>query len=539
MSYTKTELQNLSKLLLSVDDTNVDLAFVLIDQGGVTKELITELFAIYKLGNREHSHKAKVLLLTCVEESEGLQHIINRKSYLNGSSPRKKIKSFAGDCPDLDPMKLALALYNKYGEGLQYLVSELPEMELKDLLIGHLEGTTFKLTRKKITKIPPHIFKDYIDLEVLDLTHNQIKTLPAGIGKLAALKSIDLSYNKLTKVNKSIGKLLQLEELRLNHNNIKELPSEIGGLVQLRILELERINDIGFPSLIAALPNLEELVLTYSSYSPGVIDSTFFNLKTNKLTRLKFDDYGVQTKWTNLPAFSEVTGTYEDPIDTNPLPLARRAYIQKGECLEYLLEHAPPNEVKELLKPYLKENNTIFTLEKVRLSCFPKELLNYNIREWRGNALQLINIDIWEGLTYMPNLEVIDLGMGTQADFWGYIPFPIQYFQQLEQLKVLNLGTVSFDHTLEHLHKLSQLEEFWMYEYLNIDSAEKLGILDKYSVLKKLPNLRKFVIRGISNSYYNEPEKAREIKKLVAAYISQWLPKECEVIVGSNDSSQL
>ena len=227
MSYTEEELHNISKLLLSVDDANVELAFVLMENEGAAKALITELFAIYKLGQREHSIKARKLLMGCVEDSPGLLHILNRKSYLDGASPRKKIKSFAADCADVAPMKLATALYNRYGEGLQYLVSELPEEALKNLLMKHLNGTTFALTRKKITKIPPHIFKDYTILETLDLSNNQIKTVPAGIGKLTQLKVLNLSRNKINKLNKAIGKLSLLDDVYLSHNNIKELPKDI------------------------------------------------------------------------------------------------------------------------------------------------------------------------------------------------------------------------------------------------------------------------------------------------------------------------
>ncbi|MGH1337056.1 MAG: leucine-rich repeat domain-containing protein [Aureispira sp.] len=536
MSYSATELENLSKLLLSVNDANVDLAFILIEQGGTSKVLLTELFAIYKLGNRTHRYKAKELLLECVEEVKGLLHIINRGSYLDGSSPRKKIKSFAGDCPDLDPMKLAMALYNKYGEGLQYLVSELPEEALKNLLMNHLQGTTFALIGKKITKIPPYIFKDYTLIENLNLANNQIKTLPAGIGKLTNLKVINLSQNKLTKINKAIGKLRELEELHLSYNNLKEIPAELGQLSNLKILMLDYISATDFPLGIIELPNLEELTLTYSSYSPSPIDEAFFNLKTNKLIRLRFDSSSGQTRWTNLPAFSEVTGTYEDPIDTHPLALARRAYVQNKECVAFLLEHAPLEEIHALLQEHISGHT--LSLETMRVNRLPQALLDYDIKEWRGNGLKLLTEDIWEDLKYMPNVEVIDLGMSTGANFWGGAVFPIQILQTLKQLRVLNVGTIDFRNIVDAIVTLQSLEELWIYEYLSISSTEELHELDKFKVLKELPHLKKFYLRGISNNYWNEPEKARAIKEAVAQYISQWLPNGCEVVAGANDVSQ-
>ena len=538
MSYTQEELQNISKLLLSVDDANVDLAFVLMEQGGAAKALITELFAIYKLGSYPNRSKAKTLLLGCTDESPGLMHILNRKSHLDGASPRKKIKSFAADCADIDPMKLATALYNRYGEGLQYLVSELPEEDLKNLLMKHLNGTTFELTRKKITKIPPHIFKDYTVIETLDLSHNQIKTLPAGVGKLTNLKVLNLSHNKITKLNKAIGKLSQLEELYLNNNNIKELPAELSQLKNLKKLELEYINEIPFPAALAELPQLEELSLTYSSYSYVEIDEAFFNLKTDRLIRLKFGTSMGQTRWTNLPAFSEVTGTYDDPIDTHPLALARRAYAQKKECLSFLLEKAPTEEVHSLIQAHLTQPHTL-TFEHIRLGRLPQLLTEYDLKILKGEGLRLIDQGIWTDLLYLPQLEVLDLGMSTDASSWEVPYCPIDVLQQLPQLKVLNLGTISprYDQ-LPDFETLTQLEELWIYDYTPIASSDDFEALDKLLFLKKLPNLKKFCFRGISNDYYNQPEKANAVKQSIADYLQAWVPEGCEVLVGANDTSR-
>lgn len=63
---------------------------------------------------------------------------------------------------------------------------------------------------------------DFSLLKWLDLEHNQLTSLPEGIGNLTNLKWLDLRHNQLTSLCESIGNLTNLEKLTLSYNHIEE-----------------------------------------------------------------------------------------------------------------------------------------------------------------------------------------------------------------------------------------------------------------------------------------------------------------------------
>lgn len=540
--YTPEELQNLSRLLLSVDDGNVELAFELIEQGGVTKSLVSELFSIYKL-SRKHGQKAKNMLEKITDQSKGLQHILNRKSYLNGSSPRKKIKSFADDCEDIDALKLAMALYNKFGEGLQYLVSELPEDQLKELIGKHFLDSNFKLEGKKITKIPKFVF-EYKEMTELDLSRNQIKTIPAGIGKLKKLQKINLSNNKLKKVNKAIGKLEDLEELDLSRNNMEELPAELAKCQKLKKLDVSSNSFQEFPMMITELPALEVLNMQHisTSYSPGPMPDEFFNFKTDRLIELNFVDWkGGQTRWENIPRVSKVTGTYEDPISMDPLDLAKRAYQQNGEGVTFIYKYADKAFRKEVLSTFVEDHCLKFE-DYSFIGYLPEELKEHDIRKVDLNAGH-VHEEFWNSLGNMPNLEVIDFGLdvGVDTNFsssWD-LTLP-ESILDLSKLKVLKLGHMRVTNAFDILAQLTDLEELWYYDYSNVKDNEEMEteMEKQYGSLKALKKLKKLVLRGFSSDYWNDQPKRDAFLKKIQRILEKWFPNT-EIEVGVNSSNSL
>jgi Leucine-rich repeat (LRR) protein len=56
-------------------------------------------------------------------------------------------------------------------------------------------------------------------LEYLNLSKNQIKSIPESIKNLKNLKNLIINANKLTEINKAIGILTLLESLDIQYNN--------------------------------------------------------------------------------------------------------------------------------------------------------------------------------------------------------------------------------------------------------------------------------------------------------------------------------
>ena len=67
---------------------------------------------------------------------------------------------------------------------------------------------------------------------------NRLTELPSEIGDSKKLRRLDVSSNQLVSLPTSMQKLNQLEELYLNDNRLTELPSEIGDLKKLEWLDV-------------------------------------------------------------------------------------------------------------------------------------------------------------------------------------------------------------------------------------------------------------------------------------------------------------
>jgi internalin A len=96
----------------------------------------------------------------------------------------------------------------------------------------------------------------------LDLSGNQLTSLPESIGALSNLRVLDLRNNRLKRLSAAIGQLTNLQELYLYDNQLTNLPAAIGQLTNLVILGLSDNQLIGLPDSFGQLQNLEILFLS-------------------------------------------------------------------------------------------------------------------------------------------------------------------------------------------------------------------------------------------------------------------------------------
>ncbi len=102
------------------------------------------------------------------------------------------------------------------------------------------------------------------DIENLNISYNQLTTLPETIGNFVNLKELNLGCNQLTILPESIGNLVNLKELNLSYNQLTILPESIGRLVNLRYLNLH--NNL-LTILPASILNIKySLVINVSAY---------------------------------------------------------------------------------------------------------------------------------------------------------------------------------------------------------------------------------------------------------------------------------
>ena len=129
------------------------------------------------------------------------------------------------------------------------------------------------------------------NLEILDLSNNNLTSLSESIGSLSNLKTLYLSYNNLTSLPNQIGSLSNLQLLFLVNNNLTSLPESIRSLYNLQVLFLHDNNLTSIPESITILTKIKDFVLDESSYD---INNLSMDCHTLILTDIK-------NNITNLP----------------------------------------------------------------------------------------------------------------------------------------------------------------------------------------------------------------------------------------------
>jgi len=129
---------------------------------------------------------------------------------------------------------------------VEFTQNNLPEFPVNVLQMKLVE--TIDFSENKITLIPPEIVNIGATLVVLNLSYNNIGTLPMQIGQLRKLEELHLHKNKLQSLPDSIGDLGALQLLSLGENKLTSIPPSIGKLKQLRRLNIAYNVGVSIPN---------------------------------------------------------------------------------------------------------------------------------------------------------------------------------------------------------------------------------------------------------------------------------------------------
>ena len=130
----------------------------------------------------------------------------------------------------------------------------------EDSIIVEGDGT-LDLRWRGWKEIDPFTFSVASQVVFLNLSSNQLNSLPGELSLFEMLKVLNLNNNCLVKLPQSIGSLTNLEELRVEHNSLKALPDEIGTCRKLRILSLRNNELSRLPTTIEECIRLKEIDL--------------------------------------------------------------------------------------------------------------------------------------------------------------------------------------------------------------------------------------------------------------------------------------
>ena len=107
---------------------------------------------------------------------------------------------------------------------------------------------TQDFTNKNLNTFPMEVL-GMPDLKILNLSHNNLRSLPSQIGELVKLEELYVNYNSLTgALPGEIRKLEVLRKLDASHNNLTAIPAEIGQMKKLEKLDLGNNNINTYPN---------------------------------------------------------------------------------------------------------------------------------------------------------------------------------------------------------------------------------------------------------------------------------------------------
>jgi Leucine-rich repeat (LRR) protein len=163
------------------------------------------------------------------------------------------------------------------GNDLTTLPPEIGKLtQLKKLILGKYqyddEGYIADSIGNKLSALPAEIGQ-LNQLEELKVVGNRLSALPGEIVQLTSLQRLDLSRNRLSALPGEIVQLTSLQALALRDNQLSTLPGEIGQLTSLQRLSLYKNQLSALPGEIGQLTSLQRLDLKLNQLSvlPGEI----------------------------------------------------------------------------------------------------------------------------------------------------------------------------------------------------------------------------------------------------------------------------
>jgi len=257
---------------------------------------------IKRVGNRPYNIQ-KIKLDLQYQDSKG-----NKRKLLKGTYLLKKNECY---------FKSNQIDYNGNYNNLRIALKEPEKVIRLDLTSEVINNNGNDDFSKEYLSLPKEINK-FTNLEELNFSLLNLKTLPFEIGQLKKLKRLDLSYNDFETFPAEILSLQNLETLNLQYSNLTSIPKEIAQLKYLKELNLDFNHLTGFPINITNLVYLTTLSLKGDSIT--VLPSELKNLtKLEKLDMSSFWNYKGKNRPQNLVILTELSKLKELNLELNNL----------------------------------------------------------------------------------------------------------------------------------------------------------------------------------------------------------------------------
>src|SRR5271166_2305477 len=324
-------------------------------------------------------------------------------------------------------------------------------LQLIQIQMALNEGrTALNLSNQNLSSLPPEIGK-LTSLQSLHLGSNRLSSLPPEIGKLTSLQSLHLGFNRLNSLPPEIGKLTSLQSLHLGSNRLSSLPPEIGKLTSLQSLDLWSNQLSSLPPEIGKLTSLQSLHLgsnRLSSLPPEIGKLTSLqslHLRSNRLSSLP-PEIGKLTSLQSLDLWS-------NQLSSLPPEIGKLTSLQSLDLRSNRLSSLPP-EIGKLTS--LQSLN----LRSNRLSSLPPEigkLTSLQSLDLRSNRLSSLPPEI----TKLTSLQSPPMSRQVRSWLDSLMDLPINLRDKLSMKRSpINEETDLAPNTPDNLHSVLASGEF-------------------------------------------------------------------------------
>ncbi|MDW8273524.1 MAG: leucine-rich repeat domain-containing protein [Chitinophagales bacterium] len=435
--------------------------------------------------------------------------------------------------PNLKKLALVGCQIKKVPEEI-YLLKNLEELSLKDNPITQLPQALSSL--KKLTTLnlqhcgylPDEQIWDVLDtssVEHLNLSACELFGISDAIGKALSLKSLDLSINDIRTLPASFSQLKNLRRLKLSHNNnldlaaifsvlrsnaqleeldlsecyLETLPVELCDVLSLknlilrgnqitslpecfgRLIALERL-DLGGLPFANRNNRIERLPVSFSQLS----NLTWLNLHANKLTSLEPIEGCKKLEYLNVST---------NELEVFPPQLCELRNLKNLDLSLNRITGIPVCIGKMASLEYLNMNGFFFNTPERKLKTIPREICRLeklNTLSLKDNVIDSLPSCIGQ----LKNLEHLDL----RDNLLSSLPDSIIYLRKLKKLllKANELSSIPTE-----IYKLDALREF------DLSMNPRLDFEKVFELLKKMQRLE---ILDLSYNKLNQ-EKVLKLKE--------------------------
>lgn len=294
---SQTLVENLKDLLFSDDLANVTLGMQLIKSGGIPEILMEDLLLLSKTcpDAKIRTEMKKNLLTQAPAEWAELikdKQVILKIKDASNSDIRDKLRKVSADIGMDNAAFLGMIIFKKYKKGLRFALSFINTQQRMEALYAITDGDFFDF----------HTGMGYTNYKNGGGSENQSYKVVTGVPfpkdhpNPLKIKKINFHNCKFDTLSKDIAIFAACEELDLSYNNLKTLPATLSNLSQLKKLDISCNHFSEFPEVLLKMPNLEEINLRYNSYAnmnnnvPKGIPQEFYDKMPNCKILLKKDD---------------------------------------------------------------------------------------------------------------------------------------------------------------------------------------------------------------------------------------------------------